>query len=74
MKSYLTDRYLNQVQYNTSTSGIVKIHTGVPQGGILSPFLFNIYVADQPITQQTIVTNYADDKIILSINEDPLVT
>lgn len=39
IKSNLTNRHY-QVQYNTATSGISKIKAGVPQGGILSPFLF----------------------------------
>jgi len=59
------------VKYNTSTSGIEKIKASVPQG-ILSPCLFNIYVANQPILQQTIVADYANDKVISSINEDPI--
>lgn len=71
IKSYLTDRHF-QVQFNSSTSGIAPINAGVPQGGILSPFLFNIYVADQPSMQQTIMADYADDKVILSINKDLL--
>ena len=54
-------------------SEIAPTKAGIPQGGILSPFLFNIYVADQPTMQQTIVADYADDKAILSINEDPLI-
>jgi len=72
IKSYLTDRHF-QVQFNSSLSEIAPIKAGVPQGGILSPFLFNIYVADQPTMQQTIVADYADDKVILSINEDPVI-
>lgn len=43
MKFYLTDWHF-QVQYNSLTSGIVPIKAGVPQGSILSLFLFNIYV------------------------------
>lgn len=54
--------------------GIAKIKAGVPQGGILSPFLFNIYVADHPTIQHITVADYADDKVILSINENPLTT
>lgn len=71
LKLYLTDRYF-QVLYNSSTSGIEKIKAGVPQGGILSPCPFNIYAADQPTNQQTIVADYADDKVLLSINKDPI--
>jgi len=71
IKSYLTDRHFH-VQYNSSTSRIASIKAGVPQGGILSPFLFNIYVAGQPTMQQTSVADYADDKVILSINNDPV--
>lgn len=60
------------MQYNSSTSGIEKIKAGVPRGGILSPCLFNIYVADQRTIQQTIVADYADDKVIISINKGPI--
>jgi hypothetical protein len=59
------------VQYNSSTSGIEKTKPGFPQGGILSPSLFNIYIADQPTMQQTIVVDYAED-VIISINIDPI--
>ena len=39
-----------------------QFKTGVPQGGVLSPILFNLYTSDlpQPSTGVTINT-YADD-------------
>jgi len=33
----------------------------VPQGAVLSPFLYNIYVSDPPRTQRTSLALYADD-------------
>lgn len=41
------------------------MNAGVPQGGILSLLLFNIYAYDQPTLQHTIVTDYVDDKLII---------
>lgn len=70
IKSYLTDRYF-QVRVGTSLSDIAKINSGVPQGGILSPILFNIYAADQPTSPNTTVAEFADDKAIISIHENP---
>jgi len=35
--------------------------------------LFNIYAADQPSTPNTIVADYADDKVILSVHNDLLI-
>ncbi|VVC39413.1 Pre-C2HC domain,Zinc finger, CCHC-type,Reverse transcriptase domain [Cinara cedri] len=72
IKSYLTDRYF-QVRVGASFSGIGKINSGVPQGGILSPTLFNIYIADQPTSPHTTVAEFADDKAIISIHENPLI-
>ncbi|KAL4122582.1 hypothetical protein QTP88_014884 [Uroleucon formosanum] len=71
-KSYPTDRYF-QIRIETCTSQMAMINAGVPQGGILSPLLFNIYASDQPITENTIVADYADDKALISIHENPLI-
>lgn len=72
IKSYLTNRHF-QIRCGSSTSCIATINAGVPQGAILSPILFNIYVSDQPTTPNTITADYADDKVIASIHEDPII-
>jgi len=71
IKSYLTDRHF-QIRYGSALSDIAAINAGVPQGGILSPILYNIYASDQPTTLHTSVADYADDKVIISIDNDPL--
>jgi hypothetical protein len=42
------------------------INAGVPQCGILSPLLFNIYASDQPVTENTLVTDYADENPLIA--------
>lgn len=39
---------------------------GVPQGLILSPLLFNLYVTDLAAAISTDILQYADDTVILS--------
>ena len=47
-------------QYNGTLPKLKRINTGVPQGGILSPTLFNIYTSDIPL-KDIQITTYADD-------------
>jgi hypothetical protein len=52
IESYLTDRYqkvtLNKIDYNNNSSEWLRINCGVPQGVILGPLFFLIYVNDLP--------------------------
>ena len=43
-------------QYNGTLSKLKRINSGVPQGGVLSPTLCNVYTSDIPLA-----TTYADD-------------
>lgn len=49
------------------------IKAGIPQGGNLPSILFNIYALHQSVIQDTLVADYADDKAIISIYENPLI-
>jgi len=53
--------------YKHATSAQLKLKTGVPQGGVLSPTLFNIYMSDIPTPPEHVsLSTYADDITTLS--------
>ena len=60
-KSFLTKR-TQCVKIGKEVSASVELDSGVPQGGILSPVLFIIYVSDmEDWTEKAGVFTYADD-------------
>ena len=61
--SYLSERK-HFVQIDTNRSVNLPIHFGVPQGSILGPILFNLYVNDLQDTVATNAIQYADDTTI----------
>ena len=60
-RSFLTDR-TQRVRIGSTTSDSLKLVSGVPQGGILSPIVFTLYTADMELwLRRSRLSNFADD-------------
>jgi len=68
LESYLSNRY-QYVFYNGQTSTSRKITTGIPQGSILGPLLFLLYINDlkSSVTEDTPIL-FADDATLTYAN------
>ena len=58
--NYLTNRQ-QLVQVNDEKSSLLTVEFGVPQGSVLGPMFFNLYVADLQEKLQLPSYQYADD-------------
>jgi hypothetical protein len=60
-----------QVHFRNSTSRFKNVRTGVPQGAVTSPVLFNFYLSNLPIPPKGVyVVQYADDISIYTSGND----
>ena len=69
LRAYLTGRTF-QVQFEGETSDTRDIKSGVPQGAILSPLLFNVMMSDIPSERGVQVADYADDVAFFTSSHD----
>jgi len=65
LKNFLTDRSI-QVLVDGFTSKIFKINAGVPQGCVLSPTLFIIFINDLLTSTINPIHSYADDSTLVA--------
>ena len=62
---FLTNRK-QMVTTSKNTSKTIRTSTGSPQGCVLSPFLFSLYVAQMPLANDKInIIKYADDTVLI---------
>jgi hypothetical protein len=58
------------VKYNNACSDYKLAKSGVPQGSVLDPSLYLIYIADLPTTDNTTIATFTDDTALLAIDSD----
>ena len=72
-QNYLDNRK-QRVALNGSFSQFTRIESGVPQGSILGPLLFLVYINDLEKNIKSNVKFFADDTMLFSIVKDPYLS
>ena len=67
--SFLRDRH-SRVALNSQSSNCSHIKTGVPQGSILGPLLFLVYISDFSEGQATSAKLFSDDTSLFAVVYD----
>ena len=72
-QNYLNNRK-QRVVLNGSYSSYSIVESGVPQGSVLGPLLFLIYINDLERTIRSNIKFFADDTMLFSIVNDPVIS
>ena len=71
-QNYLHTR--KRVVLNGSFSNYSTVESGVPQGSVLGPLLFFIYINDLERNTKSNINFFADDTMLFSIVNDPVIS
>ena len=71
LKDYISERK-QQVLLNNSISSLGTLKAGVPQGSVLGPLLFLLYINDIADDIQSLVRLFADDSSLIFSPTNPL--
>jgi retron-type reverse transcriptase len=66
LESYLAERFF-RVKQGDAYSKLNEIKAGVPQGSVLGPILYLLYISDLPELGNNTVATFADDTAILAV-------
>ena len=70
IENYLTDRF-QRVRLGDQFSDWSPLLRGIPQGSVLGPLLFNIFIYDLLLSGlQSKISSYADDKQMFNVSDD----
>ena len=72
-QSFLSNR-IQRVILNSQSSNWSPVLAGVPQGAILGPLLFLVYITDLPVNLESLVKLFADDTSFFSTDYNPLLS
>ena len=72
-ENYLHNRK-QRVVLNGSSSDYSEIESGVPQGSVLGPLLFLIYINDLERNIKSNIRFFADDTMLFSVVNDPVIS
>ena len=72
-ENYLCNRK-QRVVLNGSFSDYSGIESGVPQGSVLGPLLFLIYINDLERNIKSNIKFFADDTMLFSVVKDPVLS
>ena len=72
-ESYLQDR-MQCVVLEGQSSEWRKLHSGVPQGSVLEPLLFLVYINDITDGLEAMLFVYADDTTLFEVVDDPIAS